>query len=173
MGANDVIPARVEFAYQVSKQRSYHGYLKVAELPRLTEYGTPPVGPAEVTVRFYTDLQGLRTVAGTISCTVKTRCGRCGEPLEVALQAEFCSTPDAAKARSLRLEEKLDLFELEADGSFALHEYLEDFLLMELPLTPFHAADDPACRQPGDSWSFGEIAPQDNPFAALSREPQE
>ncbi|MBU3827036.1 MAG: DUF177 domain-containing protein [Candidatus Anaerobiospirillum merdipullorum] len=123
---------------------------------------------ATLEVHFYRDLQGLNTLEGTIAITIDLICERCLQPFSYELNAKFKSTCDLAKVKSLRLEDKLDVVDLAADGMLDFYNYLEDCLLLELPIVPRHA-DEADCGMKGDSWAYGadEIPAKENPFAVL------
>ncbi|MDY6321948.1 MAG: YceD family protein [Succinivibrio sp.] len=158
----------VSFDRAVSQGLSYDTSVGAEHLPRLGASCEGILEPARAVFRFFRDLQGLRTIEGEITCKVRLRCQRCGGQIETELRSKFRSTCDEAKAKSLRIDDRLDLVAVTAAGDFALLDYLEDCLLLELPFAPRHEDGDPACRAGGE-WSFGQIEDKrPNPFAALS-----
>ena len=84
------------------------------------------------------------------------------------MHSTFKSTQDEQKAQSLRIADKLDLIELDAEGGFDTLSYIEDCLLLEIPLICEHE-DEKECELKGDNWEFGtlNVQEQDNPFKAL------
>lgn len=122
---------------------------------------------ASLEVTFKRDLQGLSVIEGRVSMEVSVICQRCFKPFTLTLESVFSSTPDKEKARSLRIDEKLDLIELNPDGTLDVIAYLEDCLILELPLIPEHT-DEAECELQGSDWSFGKIEEAPHPFAALS-----
>lgn len=163
-------PVIINFNRAVEQGCQFDTCIDGANLARLKEACLELCTPAEVKMRFFTDLQGLRTIEGTISCEVRLRCQRCGEPFLRRLECRFSSTCDAAKAESLKISGRLDLVELEENGDFRLLDYLEDCLLLEIPYIPVHPENSPECTARGDSWSFGELdsAAGVSPFAPLA-----
>ena len=157
----------VDFARACEQELSFDVRIPAGDLPRLAALGALR-GPARACFAFYRDLQGLDTVAGEISCEIGLICQRCAGDLTLRLSAAFSSTPDREKARSLRLEDKLDLVELNEAGRFELLAFLEDCLLLEVPYVPRHEEGDPACRPAGDR-VFGALPPGAGPFAGLAR----
>ena len=158
----------VDFVQSVEQGLQYDTNISENLLPRLSECCSEILSKAHVKFRFYRDLQGLNTIEGEISCKVSFVCQRCGKPFEKTLSAKFCSTPDKEKACSLRIEDKLDIVELNSNGQFELLNYLEDCLMLEIPYVPKHDDDDPKCND-NTNWSFGEIAQdKENPFARLA-----
>ncbi|MBQ9275458.1 MAG: DUF177 domain-containing protein [Succinivibrio sp.] len=156
----------VNFTRASDLQSHYVVNLERAQLPRLSE-AVDDVREIRADFRFFHDLQGLRTIKGEASCQVSLSCQRCGEPLSLTLKSTFCSTPDAQKARSLRLGDKLDLVETDEEGQFDVLQYLEDCLLLELPYAPVH--EEGQCARAGEFWSYGELDEKaaQSPFAVL------
>lgn len=160
------LSARVDFAELARNKVEYTLTLPKAMFERLEGSCKGLLSDADLTVRFYKDLQGLNTIEGTISIKVNLMCERCLQTFEHELKARFKSTCDYQKAKSLRIEDKLDFADLDEDGMFALYEYLEDCLLLELPSVPRHE-DEEQCGIKGDNWTYGEVPKAENPFAAL------
>lgn len=163
-------PGIINFSRAVEQDVRYDTSIEKARLKRLEEACLELCTPAEVKLRFFSDLQGLRTIEGDISCEVILRCQRCGEPFRCRLESHFCSTCDEEKAKSLRISDRLDLVELEENGDFRLLDYLEDCLLLEVPYIPVHPENSADCKVSGNNWSFGQLdsAATRKPFAALA-----
>ncbi len=162
-------PEVIDFDKAVALNQNYKCEIAPEFLPRLSASCVKIAAPCRADFTFSLDLQGLRTVSGSLSCDVVLRCERCGGELPFKIECAFSSTPDESKAKSLQIENKLDLVELNEAGRFELLNFLEDCLLLEIPYAPTHKEDDPQCSRPGSDWSFGEDkAPRaENPFAAL------
>ncbi|MGN0903006.1 MAG: YceD family protein [Succinivibrio sp.] len=162
--------ANVDFDKMVSNRSSYDTLIDPVFLERLNESCNKVDGPVHAKFSFYSDLQGLRTIEGTLDAKVVLTCQRCGREFVKELHSSFISTCDEAKARSLKIDEKLDIVELNDDGSFNLLGFLEDCLLLEMPFVPAHDEDSEECDSNRD-WSFGKVAEDgaENPFAKLAQ----
>lgn len=160
----------VNFEKLVSNRAEYKTKIDPSYLPRLAEACCAILQPVDVEFRFYEDLQGLRTIEGAFSAKVRFVCQRCQKEFDKIISGKFLSTCDEAKARSLKLEEKLDIVELNEDGTFNLLNFLEDCILLEIPYITSHDEGDPNCVSAEDDWSFGELAEESsqNPFSALA-----
>jgi uncharacterized protein len=157
----------VSFDKAVSLEQSYDTLIDPSFMKRLSDTCVSIDSPAHARFSFFKDLQGLRTIAGEISCSVTMRCQRCGGDMHVDLSSKFRSTCDEAKAKSLRIDDKLDIVPVTPAGDFELLSYLEDCLLLEVPYAPRHDENDSECHPVGTS--FGEIEDRaPNPFAALA-----
>lgn len=159
---------KVNFYKLCAGDMHYELKIKKELLERLQEACCGVADTGSLSISFYHDLQGLATVAGEVSIGVKLICQRCLKPYDTILHAKFCSTPDVAKAKSLRLEDKLDFIELDEEQMFDALSYLEDCLLLELPLAGEHENEE-ACGLKGRDWVFedSEEMAQASPFAAL------
>lgn len=160
--------ACIDFVQAVEQQLQYETEISPDLLPRLSECCTKIVSPAHVNFHFFKDMQGLNTIEGEISCEVVFTCQRCSKEFRQVLTSNFSSTPDKQKACSLRIEDKLDLVELNEQGQFELLNFLEDCLMLEIPFVPKHEEGDPECQESTDL-SFGKIdMNKENPFARLA-----
>ena len=157
----------VDFAQCVDQKLSYETTIPKEVMPRLIESVDRIDGDIKAKFHFYRDLQGLNTIEGSIEACVILICQRCGREFKQNICANFSSTPDKAKAVSLRIENKLDLVELNEFGQFELLNFLEDSLMLEIPYAPKHEDDDPNCIESGEL-SFGKIDEKENPFASLA-----
>lgn len=160
--------ACIDFVQAVEQGLQYETDIPQNLLPRLSDCCTKIAAPAHVKFHFFRDMQGLNTIEGEISCEVVFTCQRCGKDFKEVLTSDFCSTPDKQKACSLRIEDKLDLVELNEQGQFELLNFLEDCLMLEIPFVAKHEEGDPECQE-DSAWSFGKIdTNKENPFARLA-----
>ena len=160
----------VNFEKLVANNAEYKTKIDPSYLSRLAEACSCILQPVDVEFKFYEDLQGLRTIEGSFNAKVRFVCQRCQKEFDKEITGSFISTCDEEKARSLKLDEKLDIVELNEDGSFNLLSFLEDCILLEIPYITSHDEDDPECVSADGSWSFGELHEDasKNPFSALA-----
>ena len=105
----------VNFEKLVSNGAEYKTTIDPSYLPRLAEACSSVLQPVKVEFRFYEDLQGLRTIEGSFSAKVRFVCQRCQKEFDKEITGHFQSTCDEEKARSLKLEEKLDELQRELE----------------------------------------------------------
>ena len=160
----------VNFDKLSSQEASYSTRIDPENLKRLQASCVRVNGPVQADFRFYIDMQGLRTIEGSIRANVTFICQRCQKEFERELVSSFLSTCDEQKAKSLKIDEKLDIVELNEDGTFNLQNFLEDCLLLEIPYITSHDEGDENCVSQDSNWSFGKIekSEDDNPFAKLA-----
>lgn len=110
----------VNFDKLASQEFSYSTKIDPENLKRLQGACVRVNGPVQADFKFYVDMQGLRTIEGTIKANVTFICQRCQKEFDKDLESSFLSTCDEQKAKSLKIDEKLDIVELNEDGSFNL-----------------------------------------------------
>ena len=161
--------SNVNFQKLVSQEASFKTSIDKSFMPRLVETCHEVLSPIEADFKFYEDLQGMNTIEGSLKVRVSFVCQRCSKVFEKQIEASFKSTCDEQKAKSLQIEDKVDIVPLEEDGSFELLSYLEDCLLLEIPYITTHEEGNSECVENQD-WEFGKIekSKEDNPFAQLS-----
>ena len=161
----------VNFAKLAASEASYKTKIDPSYMPRLKEACKRIIGDIDADFKFYIDLQGLRTIEGSLKAKVCFICQRCQKEFTREVTCTFLSTCDEEKARSLRIDDRLDIVELNADGSFDLLSFLEDCLLLEIPFITSHEEDDPECEASGTDWTFGELSEEaeKSPFSELAQ----
>lgn len=159
----------ISFEKAVGTNASYSVNIDKEHFPRLSESCCSVLEPIHADFRFFKDLQGLSTIEGSLKAKVTFICQRCSKEFVKELNCTFSSTCDEQKAKSLKIDQKLDIVELNDDGTFNLLDFLEDCLLLEIPFITSHDEGDIECIENENGWSFGKIvkSSEDNPFAKL------
>ena len=103
----------VNFDKLASQESSYSTKIDPENLKRLQGACVRVNGPVQADFKFYVDMQGLRTIEGTIKANVTFICQRCQKEFDKDLESSFLSTCDEQKAKSLKIDEKLDIVELD------------------------------------------------------------
>lgn len=158
----------VDFIKLCSLDRTYEGVIDKNCLLRVTEAVKTIDDHARYSLHFYKDLQGINVVEGEVFLDVTLICQRCSLPFKTTLCAQICATCEEEKAQRLKIVDNYDFFDLNEHLHFDLYDYLEDCLILEVPIIPRHENDD-ECQLTGNSWTFGQELqePKDNPFAIL------
>lgn len=159
----------VNFDKLAEQNASYATTIDTEYLPRLKESCVKVLEPVKAQFKFYVDLQGMNTIEGNLETEVSFICQRCGKEYTQTLKASFLSTCDEEKAKSLQIEDKVDVVELNEDGTFNLLSFLEDCLLLEIPFITTHEEGSKECQEV-DNLEFGKIekSNEDNPFSQLA-----
>ena len=151
-----------------SQDKVYTGTIDKSYFQRLAQSTNALISDVEYQLHFYQDMQGVHIIEGESKVVVELICQRCSMPYQSTLCANILASYDEDKLKSLKLEQKYDIFELDEYSHFDVYEYLEDCLLLEIPIIPRHELEKD-CLLQGSSWSFGQtvVEDSDNPFAAL------
>ena len=162
------LPERIDLGRLAEQDAVYETKLNHEIMMRLADACEEIEEPALVKLHFYKDLQGLSTLEGEISCKLKLICERCGKPFSTVINAPFCVTCDKEKALELKIEDRLDIIDLDEDGLFNLYAFIEDSLLLELPTVARHENEE-ECDVKGSSWTYKDESDEEvlNPFAVL------
>lgn len=162
------LPEKIDLGRLAEQDAVYETKLNHEIMTRLAEVSKEIEEPATVKLHFYKDLQGLSTLEGEVSCKLKLVCERCGKPFSTVISAPFCVTCDKEKAKELKIDDRLDIVDLDEDGLFNLYAFIEDSLLLELPTVARHENED-ECEVKGTSWTYKDESDEEvlNPFAVL------
>lgn len=151
-----------------TQDKVYSGTIDKSYFQRVQSCTNAIVADARYNLHFYKDMQNVHVLEGEVCLEVELICQRCSMPYQSTLCAKILASFDEEKLKSLRIEQKYDIFELDEYSCFDLYEYLEDCLLLEIPIIPRHEQED-QCTLQGSSWTFGEtiVEEKENPFAIL------
>ncbi len=133
------LPAEIDPLRLADEGRTIEGELPAGLFSRLAGL----TGAVRVSLRFERLAQGARRMQGRIEASVETSCQRCLEPVQVQLRAE----PDVLlKTSEPASGDESEVEVLAVNGPLKLVEYVEDELLLAMPMIPVHT--DPACELP-------------------------
>ncbi|RUO81360.1 23S rRNA accumulation protein YceD [Idiomarina tyrosinivorans] len=164
------IPVQVDPVKCAVKRAQYDGVVPAQTLKRFQELLLEPSQDPIVEIGFGTDPQGLMFFSGKASVEASVKCERCGEPLAVAIEAQFAYAPVTQKQTAEDFPEAYEAIEPNEFGEIALHGLIEDELILAMPLVPKHEPSE--CSVDRDAMTWGEIdeeaeAKSENPFAVL------
>lgn len=167
---NCALDRLVDFVRLCSQDSKYNTTLDVWHLPRLSEAVIRSDDYATLNLHFYVDPQGVKVIEGTASINVYMTCERCQKEMLIPLNAKFKATFEQEKLKNHRIEENYDIFDLDDNQKFDLYTFVEDFLLIEIPIIVRHEDNDENCELQGTTWEYGKIDEENlenNPFAIL------
>lgn len=164
------LPIAVDPVKCAQKALEYEGILGANQVQRLAESTAGVNSDVEARVSFSIDAQGLAVIEGTASVAVTLECQRCNELFQHQCVATFLYSPVKSASQAEQLPEAYEPIELDEFGELALHDLIEDELILALPLVAMHP---PAECSRGDSeMVYGELKQADerpNPFAVLEK----
>ncbi|HHM06422.1 MAG TPA: hypothetical protein ENJ19_11895 [Gammaproteobacteria bacterium] len=148
--------------------RSYEGSVDLADMTRLASLLAAARGAASYEWQFDVDPLGTRHARGRITAVLPLLCQRCLEVMELDLDL-------APRVAFVRSEEEIPHLGEEYDPclvtrhDIALHDMVEDELLLAVPTVPRH--DTGVCRidtpRLGVAVEQEDVGGRPNPFAAL------
>jgi len=148
------------------KQETLRGEATMARLPRLAESVLDPAARVTYEVVGRIDDEGHPGALMKLSARLPLRCERCTEPMQFQLEREvaFRFIGDEQELNALPIED-VEIEEVVGSSNMALLPWIEDEVILSLPLVPRH--DDCALPLAGEGAPAQERRP--NPFAALAR----
>lgn len=141
------LPEHVDARRLFAQNAKIHARVALASVPRLREYLVEGEGgQIEVQLDFSQDEGRQRRLSGTIQASLKIRCERCLQAMELPLQL----TPDLLIASDEQERQALEALAggevLVCEGEqLALQALIEDELILGLPLVASH--DDSNCNE--------------------------
>jgi uncharacterized protein len=147
-------------------QETLHGAATMTQLPRLAQSVLDPAARVTYAVTGRIDAQGHPGAVMKLSARLPLRCERCNEPMQFALEREvpFRFVGDEQELNAMPIED-VEVEEVVGSSSMNLLSWIEDEVILSLPLVPRH--DDCALPLAGHGEPAQDRRP--NPFAALAR----
>lgn len=178
MNAKSWNPLRLDVQAFARAAASIEGEWPAAELPRLAEVAAPESPAARWAVVRWQLSGEERPVRGgepevwlhlRVEAEASPTCQRCLKPVRLPLRVDgpFRFVRDEATAAELDAESEEDV--LVISRSFDVRDWVEDELLLALPIVPLH---EPACPEPlplalDEGEPEPEAAERPHPFAVL------
>lgn len=148
------------------RQETLRGEATMARFPRLAQSVLDPAARVAYEIVGRVDAEGHPGAIMKLSARLPLRCERCNEPMQFRLDREvaFRFVGDEQELNALPIED-VEIEEVVGSPSMALLPWIEDEVILSLPLVPRH--DDCALPLAGEDEPAQERRP--NPFAALAR----
>ncbi|MDZ7809887.1 MAG: YceD family protein [Arhodomonas sp.] len=161
----ETLPSTIDLRRVGAAGLALSGELPLGTLKRLAAVlaGEAQAATAEITIA----RKGNDSVevAGSVAATLPLTCQRCLEVAAVTVSGEFRITVVADEAAAEGLDEAFVAPQMQ----LALHELLEEELLLELPVVARHAENEPCVERSQHFGPPGEAVPErENPFAVLA-----
>ena len=143
------------------KQERLTGTIPLSALQRIREVLHDDKGSIKFELHFGKDEQGVIFIQGKFSVSLKIKCQRCLQPMELPLQGQIClGIINRNVARNL--SDRYEPLTLN-DNEISLETLLEEEILLALPIAPVHERE--RCK---GSRIVEEYRPEhDSPFAVL------
>jgi uncharacterized protein len=158
------LPQYVDPLRLAESRESITGRLEVSEMPRLREALRDDSGVVEFQLRFSRDERGVVRITGDFSSFLNTVCQRCLEPMELRVSGAINVSPVTPELSNQELPAGAEPLALNA-GRIHLPGFIEDEVLLALPIAPMHEGGACAGRRSGRH----EAPQRARPFDALKQ----
>ena len=138
------------------------GRLELHKMARLTELLMDNRGMVDLKLAFCRSEDGISSITGRYETNLQLVCQRCLEPFTVNLARNINVGIIFEGATLKKLPETLEPLVLKQE-TIVLAEFIEDEILLGLPLSPMHNPDDCAAGEP--AMEYGQAGP--GPFQIL------
>ena len=132
---------KTDVARLVAKSVAIETEFSISELPRVSEAVLADSGPVQADFEFKNAQKGIVLADGALSGSVKLRCQRCLDQMDVALDSRL-------RLALLVNENQLEFVPADyeplmiADGAIRLVDLIEDEILLLLPIAAKHNEND-------------------------------
>jgi len=161
----DYLPIQVDPFRYAEHATQLHGVLHVKDMTRLRDSLLNDSGDVEVDLVFGKDEQGVSFMKGHLKTRLNLQCQRCMEPFVYEIMSDFLSGIVSTEDDARHLPERYDPVVVKEEG-LALHEIIEDELILSLPIVSVHDLKDCKAKLP---FAVGEgvEAKKDSPFKVI------
>ena len=139
------------------------GNLVVSQMPRLRQALHDDSGTVHVHIACEPGEMGAIRILGSLSTTVKVDCQRCLGAFDLPLNVRVDARAMAGSGSLDDLDRDADVLMLGEDKLVHVASFVEDELILTLPLAPLH----PAGQCPVAEYHGAQTPRRENPFAAL------
>ncbi|MEZ5477303.1 MAG: YceD family protein [Thiolinea sp.] len=169
------LPVEVNPFRLIEQRRQLSGVMPLAQLSRLRELVVQDEGEFAVELDFAHSASGLPLISGQVTGHVELACQRCLKPVPFAIDARINVVVTPSQTDRQPEEEGFEICIVEDDRLF-LQDFIEDEILLALPLVPRHEHCEPVrpLREVAVDEQVADddeqVQPQterDNPFAVL------
>jgi len=176
------LPVEVDPFRLVEQGRIYEGRIPLSDFPRLADLlftsdsgsGESKNSPhlVDVLLEFTRTETGYPVIQGKISTEMEMTCQRCLTAKQVDFETRLDTVLVSTDAEAERLQEGYDIWLVEDQRLFIL-DFIEDEILLALPLAIMHDACEPVTsdaspvEMSGDAQELDDTAEKENPFAVL------
>ncbi len=164
------LPVRFDPRVMADQNQELIGDLPIKDMQRLENLLVKAEPMVMLNLQFSYGQYGLPVIVGQIRLILSLRCERCLDEFQTTID-EAIHTMIKPKAVSIpENSENLDFYEYDGKN-LELTEFIEDELILALPLVPRHK-DISLCNQDMIAWLASNEVPADkaeNPFAILKR----
>lgn len=135
---------------------------------RVTEMLLDKSGSVDIKVVFGVDESDVSYLEGVVSADIKLPCQRCMEPMSVPISSSFVMALVRNEDESSALPERYEPL-LVDDKSFSLLDFIEDELILAVPVVVTHPRDECSASRYLQDSNVLEEKTRENPFQVLEQ----
>ncbi|PID33913.1 MAG: hypothetical protein CR955_00075 [Thiotrichales bacterium] len=168
------LPVEVDPFKLVEQGRQFKGRIPLSDYPRLKDLlyvgeSSSNKNLVEVNLEFARNETGLPVIKGQIEAEMQMVCNRCLDATALSIETQTEVVLVGSDAQAERLQDAFDIWLVE-DQTLNLKDFIEDELLLSMPLVIAHEECEPIRKLiealPEDEYTE-EQKKKENPFAAL------
>lgn len=172
------LPVEVNPFRLVEQRKRLNGVMPSANMARLQEIALPETGDFTVDMEFTRSISGLPVIKGYVRGCVMLECQRCMQAVQIEVDSPLDVALTSHQADERPEQEGLEAWLVEDERLF-LQDFVEDEVLLALPLVAKHEQCEPAreliealltdlpATESTQTDDEGENAAKKNPFAIL------
>lgn len=161
------LPKYIEPLRLARNEADFAGDIPLCDMPRLSGQLLSNEGSAEIALHFGMDEQGFAVISGQVRANVVLQCQRCLDAMTLQLNSEINVGLVRKKADEALLPAEMEAMQIENDDPLVLSEFIEDELLLSLPIVARHP-DGEACAVKKQYPEDDSAPKRPNPFAVLA-----
>lgn len=161
------IPKTLELRKMMGQKVDIAGQIELNKLDRLQSYLCDESGIAVVSLSFGKDLEGTQTIIGELSAKTFMQCQRCLKPVAIDVSATVNVGVCYRENNLKHLSNKYDPL-LQEQPELNLWQFIEDELILGLPIVAHHSATDCNIDVQYQQWDETKTEQTINPFAVLA-----
>ncbi len=149
--------------------KSLQHRFKVEQFERACSMLANSRGELNITLKFDRDASNIPTLEGALEAVIQLGCQRCMEPMDITIESQFQMALIEDEAEEDLLPDPYEPL-LVDEKTFSLLQFIEDELILAIPVVASHAADQCSATQYlQDSTELEPEAERENPFQILEQ----
>ena len=148
--------------------KSIQQTLAIREFERACSMLANESGNLTVKLLFTLDESNLPILCGSVEATLQLNCQRCMEPMDITIESPFNMALIVKEAEEETLPEEYEAL-LVDEKTFSLRDFIEDELILAIPVIANHAADQCGATQFLQDATELPSKERENPFQVLEQ----
>ncbi len=149
--------------------KSLHHQFEIRQFERACSMLISDCGELTLQLDFSYDESDIPLLTGNLEAVIQLGCQRCMEPMDITIESRFTMALIEDESQEEQLPEQYEPL-LVDEKSFSLFRFVEDELILAIPVVASHAADQCSATQfLQDSTELEIDSAKENPFQILEQ----